>query len=277
VFLKGNKEDTRIQCLPKMVAQNSKMDAGPIKPLQSVDAAEDTGNVAPQQAGGDKDGRTGRVQAPVAPGSTPPAAWDTPSSEEVEQTKRPVAGEAGGHRDGTWAEEPCTGWGGPAVGSRPQAVLEVLVDSQDKEQGGPKSTESEMLVAPASKRRDSVPAPSLGLADIHVLSWGHKGQLKKGSGPKELASAQQQREKLSVPSSAHNLSSGQYFLLNRPLQVWLHRIQEVSRQKYRVLSQPQCTHLQACNAMPLLPLHTRQSEGRSTKHSLPCSNAWLSH
>ena len=79
MFLKGNKEDTRIQCLPKMVAQNSKMDAGPIKPLQSVDAAEDTGNVAPQQAGGDKDGRTGPVQAPVAPGSTLPAAWDTPS------------------------------------------------------------------------------------------------------------------------------------------------------------------------------------------------------
>ena len=247
-----------------------------VKPLQLVDAAGDNGNVAPQQAGGGKDGRTGQVQAPVAPGSTPPAAGETLSSEEVEQRKLQVAEQAG-HRDGTWAEEPCTGWEGPAVGSRLQAVLEVLADNQDEEQGGLKSAESEMFVAPASKRRDSVPAPSLGLADIHVLSWGHKGQLKKGSGPKELASAQQQREKLSVPSSAHNLSSGQYFLLNRPLQVWLHRIQEVSRQKYRVLSQPQCTHLQACNAMPLLPLHTRQSEGRSTKHSLPCSNAWLSH
>ncbi len=117
MFLKGNKEDTRIQCLPKMVAQNSKMDAGPIKPLQSVDAAGDNGNVAQQQAGGGKDGRTGRVQAPVAPGSTPPAAVDMPSSEGVPKTKHAVAEQAA-DTDCTLAEAPCTGWGGPAVGSR---------------------------------------------------------------------------------------------------------------------------------------------------------------
>jgi hypothetical protein len=85
------------------------MDAPAIKPLQPVDAAGDNGNVAPQQAGGGKDGCTGRVQAPpVAPGSTPPAAVDTPSSEEVEDTKRVVA-EVAGSRDCTLAEEPCTG------------------------------------------------------------------------------------------------------------------------------------------------------------------------
>ncbi len=91
MFLKGNKEDTRIQCLPKMVAQNSKMDAGPIKPLQLVDAAEDTGNVAPQQAGGGTDGCTVRAQPPVAPGSTPSASGDTPSSAEGDESDHIVA------------------------------------------------------------------------------------------------------------------------------------------------------------------------------------------
>ena len=78
-----------------------------------------------------------------------------------------------------------------------------------------------------------------------------------------------------APSSAGNPSWEENFLSNRPLQDWLRRIKEVSRQKYAVLSQPECTHLQACNAMPLLPLHTHQSEGRSTKHSLPYSNDGL--
>ncbi len=100
-----------------MVAQNSKMDARAIKPLQSVDAAGDNGNVAPQQAGGGKDGCTGRVQAPVAPGSTPPAAVDMPSSEGVPKTKHAVAEQAA-DTDCTLAEAPCTGWGEPAVGSR---------------------------------------------------------------------------------------------------------------------------------------------------------------
>ena len=80
-----------------------------------------------------------------------------------------------------------------------------------------------------------------------------------------------------APSSAGNPSWEENFLSNCPLQDWLRRIKEVSRQKYAVLSQPECTHLQACNAMPLLPLHTHQSEGRSTKHSLPYSNDGLLH
>jgi hypothetical protein len=124
------------------------MDAPAIKPLQPVDAAGDHGNVAPQQAEGGKDGCTGRVQAPVAPGSTPPAAVDTPSSEEVEHTNRVVV-EVAGSRDCTLAEEPCTGWGEPAVGSRQEAALEVLADSQDGEQGAQKSTAFEKWVAPA--------------------------------------------------------------------------------------------------------------------------------
>ena len=87
MFLEGNRDDTSIQCFPKTVAQNSKMDARAIIPLQLVDAAGDNGNVAQEQAGGGKDGCTGRVQAPVAPGSTSPAAGEMPSSEEVERMK----------------------------------------------------------------------------------------------------------------------------------------------------------------------------------------------
>ncbi len=76
MFLEGDREDTRIQCFPKMVAQNSKMDARAIKPLQSVDAAGDNGNVAPQQAGGGKDGRSYTSDAAddlrlVCPGRAP--------------------------------------------------------------------------------------------------------------------------------------------------------------------------------------------------------------
>jgi hypothetical protein len=90
------------------------------------------GNVPPQPVGGGKDGRIEPVQAPVAPGNTGAAGWETPSSEEVDPTKRPVAEQAV-DRDGTLAEEPCTAWEEPAVDSRPQAVLGVLAGSPDDE------------------------------------------------------------------------------------------------------------------------------------------------
>ena len=144
-----------------MVAQNSKMDARAIKPLQSVDAAGDNGNVAPQQAGGGKDGCTGRVQAPVAPGSTPPAAGDTPSSEEVENTKQLVA-EAVDHMDGTLAVEPCAASEQPAVDSRPQAVLDVVANNQNEEQEAPKSTIADQIEESGNNRTDSELARSSG-------------------------------------------------------------------------------------------------------------------
>jgi hypothetical protein len=179
------------------------------------------GNVAPQQAGGGKDGSTGRVQAPVAPGSTPLAAGDMPSSEEVEQMKWQVADEAG-RRDGTWAaEEPCTGRGGPAVDSKPQAALEaVLADSQDEEeqQGAPKSiAPGKLVVLPASKRRESVPAAPLVLAEGTLVQRETQHSTKKGSLHKEAALSLPQRVKAMVPSSAPNRSFSKYFLLNRPL------------------------------------------------------------
>jgi hypothetical protein len=53
LFSKETWEDRRIQCLPKTVAQNSKLESPAIRPLQPVDAAWERGNVPLQQAGGD--------------------------------------------------------------------------------------------------------------------------------------------------------------------------------------------------------------------------------
>ena len=94
--------------------------------------------------------------------------------------------------------------GGAAVGSRPQAVLEVLADNQDEEQGGPKSTESEMLVAPASKRRESVPAASLMLAEGTLVQTETQNSTKKGTLHQEPSSSPPQREEWMAPSSAPN-------------------------------------------------------------------------
>jgi hypothetical protein len=146
--------------------------------------------------------------------------------------------------DGTLAEEPCTGWGEPAVDSRPQAVLEVLADSQDEAQeGAPKSTDSETLVPLASKCKDSVhAAPIVQAEDGSLAQRVHPRSLKKASGQKEPASSLLNPETAMAPSSARNPSLEKYFLSNHPLQIWLHRIQDVSRQKIRVLSNTVYSH-----------------------------------
>jgi hypothetical protein len=75
----------------------------------------------------------------------------------------------------------------PAVDSRPQTALDVVADSQDKEQFLPKNTQSEKLVLLASNHIDSVP---VALADGILVQREHKRSLKKESCHKEPASSQ---------------------------------------------------------------------------------------
>jgi hypothetical protein len=78
-----------------------------------------------------------------------------------ENTKRPVA-EAADHTDGTLAVEPCAALEQPAVDSRPQAVLDVVVNTQDEEQGAPKSTVADQIEESGNNRTDSELVPSSG-------------------------------------------------------------------------------------------------------------------
>jgi hypothetical protein len=101
---------------------------------------------------------------PLAPGSRPLAGGERPPSVDeavAENTKQPVA-EAVDHTDGTLAVGASAASEQPAVDSRLQAVLDVVANNQDEEQGAPKSTVADQIEESGNNRTDSELAPSYG-------------------------------------------------------------------------------------------------------------------